>query len=98
MFSHFRPRILALLTGGFLAVCASPVQANVNLEWRPPFQAAVVGGIVEIGLYAVSDDETDQLISIVGVADVDVARHALSHRTAQETIHRHIQCLPFDVP
>lgn len=44
------------------AVAALPSEgaANVNLEWRVPSQTVRVGDTVEAGLYAVSDDETDQ--------------------------------------
>lgn len=37
--------------------------ATINLEWRPETQIVLAGGIVDIGLYAVSDDpEMDQYI------------------------------------
>ncbi len=35
------------------AFCCGPLQAEVNLEWRPATQVARINGIVEIGLYAV---------------------------------------------
>ena len=34
--------------------------ANVNLEWRPAAQTVHVGDTVHVGLYALSDDDTDQ--------------------------------------
>ncbi len=41
---------------------AVPALANINLEFRPPSQTVLIGDTVPIGLYAVSDDETDQLL------------------------------------
>ncbi len=41
---------------------AVPALANINLEFRPPSQNVVTGNTANIGLYAVSDDETDQLL------------------------------------
>jgi hypothetical protein len=60
--------------GGFtfcLAVAcalATPLMADINLEWRPESQTGQVDGLVEIGLYVVSDDpEMDQLLSALDV-------------------------------
>ncbi len=66
MHSHFRFHALVHLGGGLGMLWSSLAQASVNLEWRPVLQQDVeVGETVEIGLYAVSDDETDQLMSSV---------------------------------
>jgi hypothetical protein len=48
-----------------LALATAPAAAEINLEMRPSFQIVYLGldDTVEIGLYAVSDDETDQLLS-----------------------------------
>lgn len=43
--------IATCLIGG--AIAGPKVQAEVNLEWRPPSQVVRVNDIVEIGLYAV---------------------------------------------
>jgi hypothetical protein len=54
----------ALIVGHY----AAPGQALINLEWRPMSQTTQVDDVVEIGLYAVSDDpETDQLMSAMDV-------------------------------
>ncbi len=40
-----------------------PARADINLEFRPPGQTVLIGDTVNVGLYAVSDDdETDQLL------------------------------------
>ncbi len=50
------------------SICwAVPALANIDLEFRPPGQTASVGDTVNIGLYAVSDDETDQLLAAAQV-------------------------------
>ncbi len=41
---------------------AVPALANINLEYRPPSQTVLIGDTVNIGLYAVSDDQSDQLL------------------------------------
>jgi hypothetical protein len=41
--------------------------ADVNLEWRPETQTVVVGNTVNIGLYAVSDDLSDQSVGAMDV-------------------------------
>ncbi|MCH8992092.1 MAG: hypothetical protein IIA44_10145, partial [Acidobacteria bacterium] len=41
-------------------IATSPATAAVDLELRPDPQTVVVGALVDIGLYAVSDDGTDQ--------------------------------------
>ena len=45
-----------------LGVPAAPVRGDVNLELRPVEPPVRVGDVVEIGLYAVSDDQTDQIV------------------------------------
>jgi len=54
-----RKQIVAILAFG---LCVAYVQGNVNLELRPVQQTAWLGDVVEVGLYAVSDDETDQMV------------------------------------
>jgi hypothetical protein len=41
--------------------------AEIDLEWRPSEPTVIVGDIVRLGLYAVSDDETDQSIAAMDV-------------------------------
>jgi len=43
-----------------VASSASPLTANINLEWRPLTQTVDVGDPVGIGLYGVSDSTQDQ--------------------------------------
>jgi hypothetical protein len=45
-----------------LGISVMQAQANVNLELRPVSPAYRVNETVEVGLYAVSDDETDQTV------------------------------------
>jgi hypothetical protein len=47
------------------AMLTLPASANVDLEWYPETQVVPIGAAVEIGLYAVSDDETTQSISAI---------------------------------
>ncbi|MCZ6652838.1 MAG: hypothetical protein O7D91_07410, partial [Planctomycetota bacterium] len=50
------------------SICwAVPALADINLEFRPPSQSVLIGDTVNIGLYAVSDDETDQLLAAAQV-------------------------------
>jgi hypothetical protein len=44
---------------------AAPASADINLEWRPQQASVTVGDQVGIGLYAVSDNSTNQLFSAV---------------------------------
>jgi hypothetical protein len=55
------PAVVVLVAILFLALSCSVAFGNINLEWRPTEQTVSVGETVNIGLYAVSDDETDQL-------------------------------------
>lgn len=48
-----------------VAVCASGTKADINLQWRPANQTVVVGDLVDMGLFAVSDDGTDQPLGFV---------------------------------
>ncbi len=59
-------KIVAPLVYAALAL-PSVAAANVNLEWRVPSQTVRVGETVEAGLYAVSDDETDQPFLLLSV-------------------------------
>ncbi|HVP10587.1 MAG TPA: hypothetical protein VMV94_05275 [Phycisphaerae bacterium] len=56
---------------GLLAAGLAPPQAAgevlINLEWRPAAQTAVVGGEVDIGLYAVCDQGESQLFRAADV-------------------------------
>ncbi len=54
-----------LMVFGLSISLAGPLQAAVDLEWRPEYQTAGFEETVGISLYAVSDDETDQGFSIV---------------------------------
>ncbi|UCC31559.1 MAG: hypothetical protein JSU86_04625 [Phycisphaerales bacterium] len=50
---------------GVLLVCAAAVAppravAEINLQWRVSAQVVRVGQTVEVGLYAISDDDSDQ--------------------------------------
>jgi hypothetical protein len=40
---------------------------SINLEWRPESQTVVIGETVSIGLYVVSDDDSDQSIAAMDV-------------------------------
>ena len=46
---------------------SAPALAEISLELRPADPTVVVGDTVNLGLYAVSDDATDQLLSAVQV-------------------------------
>lgn len=48
-----------------LAFAASPVVANINLEFRPLAQTVFVTDTVELGLFAVSDDEGGQPLAAI---------------------------------
>lgn len=59
--------LLAVLFAGGLAAIAPEAHALIDLEWRPACQTVDPGEPVEIGLYAVSDDLTDQSIAAIDV-------------------------------
>jgi len=66
--------LAALLVGGLLVV-APESHALIDLEWRLACQSVTPGAPVEIDLYAVSDDPTDQSIAAIDVIiiwDIDV--------------------------
>ena len=46
---------------------AVPALADINLEYRPPSQTVLLGDTANIGLYAVSDHDTDQLLMAADV-------------------------------
>jgi hypothetical protein len=50
-----------------LSARATPADALINLEWRPATQTVLVGETVEIGLYAVSDDGSEQTTTAMDV-------------------------------
>lgn len=56
-----RPLIAVTLAIG-LGLTSAPALGSVNLELRPVEQTVMVDSMVEIGLYAVSDDQTDQIV------------------------------------
>ena len=57
-----------LSIAGVVAICAlSTAQADINLEWRPATQAVDLGSTVAVGLYAVSDDDSEQSLSSMDV-------------------------------
>lgn len=64
MFQRRDGRALAASVAGLLALSTQAL-ANVNLEWRPEWQAVLIGQTVDIRLYAVSDDETNQSIGAI---------------------------------
>ena len=61
------PKVLALVMVVATLAMSSPLRAEVNLEWRPAAQAVCVNDTVEIGLYVVSDDATDQTVGAISV-------------------------------
>ncbi len=67
MCAHWGSKTLAFSTLG-LFVAASPNASGglVDLELRPVTETVIVGGTVEIGLYAVSADGNDQSVGFVG--------------------------------
>lgn len=77
---HWRPRPgWAVAVCGGLIVCALPSKVSaqpwyctpglncVDLEWRPANQMAVLGGEVEIGLYAVADGTGQYSIPAINI-------------------------------
>ena len=50
---------------GLVLAWTTPVVAEINLAFRPMEQTVSVGDTVSIGLYAVSDDNTTQLLSAI---------------------------------
>lgn len=50
-----------------LIACAKPSRALINLDLRPDSQTVNVGSIVSLGLYAVSDNATNQSIGAMDV-------------------------------
>ena len=50
-----------------LVIAASPAQALIDLEWRPVSQEACPDDEILIGLYAVSDDDSEQSIATITV-------------------------------
>jgi hypothetical protein len=57
----------ALVLAGLLLLASTPSLALIDIEWRPACQSVEPGEMVEIGLYVVSDDETDQSISAMDI-------------------------------
>jgi hypothetical protein len=54
---------LRLVAAGSLIAFAAEAVAEIDLEWRTPLPYVVVGQTFEVGLYAVSDDDTDQTVA-----------------------------------
>jgi len=69
MTSHETGRVMRVFGLVVCAFAAAPMAAaDINLEWRPMSSTWQVGDLVEVGLYAVSDDpEADQLLSAMDV-------------------------------
>lgn len=61
------PRIARILMValGVSALMAGTASAAINLEWRPSFVSVPVGSSFSIGLYAVSDDASNQSMASV---------------------------------
>lgn len=64
---HARDVVGALAIGVAAAAAPAPALANVDLELRPVADTVEVGETVRVGLYAVSDDETEQLFAAMEV-------------------------------
>jgi hypothetical protein len=62
-FPRFARALMVAL--GVLAVSAGTASAAINLEWRPSFVSVPVGSSFSIGLYAVSDDASNQSMASV---------------------------------
>jgi hypothetical protein len=60
-------RLHGIFGGIVLGVAGSSVQASINLELRPLSQVAIVGNTVNVGLYAISDSPSSQLLSAAQV-------------------------------
>lgn len=61
-------RVWFAALGSFSLVAANAALAGpISLEWRPDNQVVTVGSIVNVGLYAVSDDAIDDVISVMDV-------------------------------
>jgi len=58
-------RINWIVALGAMAACAGSASAAINLEWRPSSISVPVGSNFSIGLYAVSDDASNQSMSSV---------------------------------
>lgn len=55
-----------LMLGGM----SLPAEAAINLQWRKPVQSVCPGDLVQVGLYAVSDSGSNQLLSAIDLAFV----------------------------
>lgn len=64
-----RLSLVSLAWGAALAlfVAHSATAGPISLEWRPDNQVVSVGSIVNVGLYAVSDDAVDDSIAVMDV-------------------------------
>ncbi len=60
-------RCFRVLAAAAAAIPAAAAGGAINLELRPPEQTAIVGDVVQIGLYAVSDSGTNQLLAAAQV-------------------------------
>ena len=58
---------VVVVTALALFVAGSTARGEIDLEWRPDRQVVKVGDTVDIGLYAVSDGDQDQLLAAVRV-------------------------------
>ncbi|MHC4786446.1 MAG: hypothetical protein ACYTE6_10830, partial [Planctomycetota bacterium] len=53
----------AVVATGVLLAAVTPAPANVDVEFRTVEGSVAVGEIANVGVYLVSDDQTDQLVS-----------------------------------
>jgi hypothetical protein len=65
--SRYRLRSVGIVLA-WAALYPLPAGAEINLEFRPISVDAVAGDVVELALYAVSDDETDQPFAALDLA------------------------------
>lgn len=64
-------KLSCVMTGAVFALgmlaTAGAVADPISLEWRPANQVVTVGSTVNVGLYAVSDDAVNDIISVMDV-------------------------------
>jgi len=64
-------KLSCVMTGAVVALgmlgTAGAVADPISLEWRPANQVVTVGSTVNVGLYAVSDDAVNDIISVMDV-------------------------------
>lgn len=62
---HWLKRLSPVFSAAALLHVVPAVSGDIILEYRPGSQQVLVGEIAQIGLYAVSDDETNQGLSAI---------------------------------